>query len=323
MNLAFAGFRHSHIIGLYNTAKATEGVFITGCFEEDETARKTAEKSGIEFNCNSYAEILNNPSVDAVAIGDYYGKRGKMIIDALKAGKHVICDKPLCTSLEELDEIEKLSKEKGLKVACMLDLRYMPQTDKVAELVKNGEIGDIATISFTGQHCLSYGSRPGWYFEEGKHGGTINDIAVHGIDLIRLITGKNLTHVNCAKVWNKFADKEPNFKDCAQFMFEMEGISVMGDVSYSAPGFGGILPTFWNFYIWGTKGMINFRYSEDVIHLYKGTEEIIQCKRDSLKWLDDFISEINGKGFETGTAETLKSQRQVLEIQKEADKCSE
>lgn len=321
MNLAFAGFRHSHIIGLYLMAKSTAGVNVTGCFEENEVEKEKIKTAhGIEFNYNSYSEILNDADINAVAIGDYYGKRGQMVIDALKAGKHVICDKPICTSLSELDEIERLAKEKNLKVSCMLDLRYMPQAEKVQQLVKSGEIGEIATISFTGQHCLDYGNRPWWYFEEGKHGGTINDIAVHGIDLIRRITGKNLSHVNCAKVWNKVAEKEPHFKDCAQFIFEMDGVSVMGDVSYTAPKFGGILPTFWDFYIWGTKGMINFRYSEDVIHLYKETEEKIECTRGSLKYLDEFIAEINGEGFENNTEETLTSQRQVLEIQKEADK---
>ena len=52
-----------------------------------------------------------------------------------------------------------------------------------------------------------------WYFEEGKHGGTINDIAIHGIDLLRFITGKEFTKVNFAKTWNAFADKEPEFKE--------------------------------------------------------------------------------------------------------------
>ena len=321
MNLAFAGFRHSHIIGLYNTAKNSADVVITGCFEEDENALENAKKNGIEFTYNSYNEILNDVNVDAVAIGDYYGKRGSMIIEALKAGKHIICDKPLCTSLSELAEIEKLTKEKNLKVSCMLDLRYLPQIPKVIDLINNGEIGEVATISFTGQHHLDYGNSPGWYFEEGKHGGTINDISIHGIDLIRYITGKNLTKINCAKEWNSFATEKPHFKDCAQFMIEMEDISVMADISYSAPKYGGILPTFWDFYIWGTKGLINFRYSEDVIHLFKGTEEIFECKRDKLKWLEDFIAEINGEGFENNTVETLNSQRQVLEIQKEADKC--
>ncbi|MBQ7050370.1 MAG: Gfo/Idh/MocA family oxidoreductase, partial [Firmicutes bacterium] len=101
MNIAFAGFRHSHIYGLYKSAVENPEVTITGCCEENEEARLAAEKEiGSSFKYNSYEELLQDPSVEAVAIGDYFQKRGGMIIAALKAGKHVICDKPLCTSLE-------------------------------------------------------------------------------------------------------------------------------------------------------------------------------------------------------------------------------
>lgn len=104
-------------------------------------------------------------------------KRG-YIIEALKHNKHVICDKPICTDLKELEEIEKLSKEKNLRVACMLDLRYIPQVGKVKELIQSGEIGEIKIASFTGQHFLDYGNRPIWYYEGNNQGGTINDIAI-------------------------------------------------------------------------------------------------------------------------------------------------
>lgn len=119
--IAFAGFRHGHIFGLYKQATENPIVKIIGCFEENEEERKKVEESrGIDFGYKSYEEVLNDKSVDAVAIGDYYGKRGKMIIDALNRGKHVICDKPICTSLEELDEIERLSEEKNYRFAVCL-----------------------------------------------------------------------------------------------------------------------------------------------------------------------------------------------------------
>ena len=193
----------------------------------------------------------------------------KLAIEALKHGKHIICDKPICTDLKELDEIEKLAEEKNLQVCCMLDLRYMPQIPKVCELVKSGEIGNILNISFTGQHCLDYGNRPGWYFEEGKHGGTINDIAIHGIDIVRFITGKNLTRINCAKVRNAFAKAATDFKDCGQFIVEMEDASLMADVSYAAPKTDEMLPTYWDFYFWGDKGMLNFNFRSNTINIFK------------------------------------------------------
>lgn len=319
MNIAFAGLRHSHIFGLYDSCLKEPRVHITGCYEKDDSARAAAASYSIEVNYNLYDDILNDKKVDAVAIGDYYGIRGQLVIKALKAGKHVICDKPVCTQIKELDEIEGLAAEKNLQVCCMLDLRYMPQIPKVCEIIKNGEIGEVLNISFTGQHYLDYVNRPSWYFEAGKHGGTINDIAIHGIDLIRFITGKNLSAVKYAGVRNAFAIEEPNFKDSAHFIADFGNIRVMGDVSYAAPGFNGILPTYWDFYFWGTKGMINFNYKSKDIRIYKKACEIIECEERKPGYLGDFMKEISGEKTMMNTRGVLKSQRQTLEIQRFAD----
>ena len=320
MNVAFAGFRHGHIFSLYNYMKNNEEINITGCFEEDEDAKKGAmEGRDLNFKYDSYEEILNDENVDVVAIGDYYEKRGKMAIEALKHGKHVFCDKPICIKLEELYEIRELSEKNNLQVGCMLDLRYMAQVSKVKELLKNDEIGTVHIASVTGQHALGYSTRPHWYYEDNKHGGTINDIGIHGVDLLRFITGKNLTKVDCAKTWNAFADKEPQFKDSAQFMIDMEGMAVMADVSYAAPSFKGIIPTYWDFKFWGSKGLLTFNLKDPVIHIYKETEEIIECKKEPTAYVDEFIKEVNGINTSFNTADILDSQEQVLKIQKFAD----
>ena len=314
MNIAFAGFRHAHIFPLYESALTSDKFEISGCFEEHTETREDIEKNkGIVCNYKSYEEILEDDNIHAVAVGDYYGKRGRMIIEALNHNKHVICDKPLCTSISELEEIRKIAKEKNLKVCCMLDLRYMPQVETVKKLIAESEIGEIKIVSFTGQHPLNYGVRPMWYFEKGKHGGTINDIAIHGIDLLRYITGKNLTNISFAKTWNAFAKEEPGFKDSAQFMIEMENMSVMADVSYAAPVFDGILPTYWNFKLWGDKGMLSFSYCDRNIHIYKDKETIISCEGTKITLLDDFYDEIRGNN--TILIDMFKSQEQVLKIQ--------
>lgn len=319
MKIAFAGFRHSHIIGIYGTA--LNNGYVVGCFEEDDETRKAMEESHkIDFNFKSYDELLNSSEVDTVAIGDYYQKRGSMVIEALKAGKHVICDKPMCTSLEELDEIEKLSKEKNLKVAVMLDLRYWKQSIMARELISSGEIGKINMVSFTGQHHLGYGSRPGWYFEEGKHGGTINDIGIHGIDVIRYITGKNLSTVEFKKEWNAYATKEPQFLDSAQFVVDMEGTSVMADVSYAAPACNVLLPTYWEFRFWGEDGMLSFNLRDKSVTVYKKEEVVMKCPEVVGDYFLDFIhdleKEINGEKTILSMEDMIESQRQILKIQK-------
>ena len=119
MNIAFAGLRHDHIFVLANLVGQHPDFSLCGWWEADESARAAVSFAEPEYA--SYEALLADETVQAVAIGDYYGIRGQRVIQALKAGKHVICDKPVCTSLEELDEIEKLLDQTGLKLgACWI-----------------------------------------------------------------------------------------------------------------------------------------------------------------------------------------------------------
>ena len=181
--IAFAGFRHGHIYALYNQCLAASDIVeIAGAWEEDEAARAAAEKDhGVVFDGRSFDDLLADPTVDIIAVGDYYGRRGELCIRALEAGKHVIADKPICTDLGELELIESLAEKKGLKVGCMLSLRYSRYTAPAKEIISSGRLGEVTAVSFNGQHGLDYGSRPMWYFKKGKHGGVINDLAIHGV----------------------------------------------------------------------------------------------------------------------------------------------
>ena len=325
--IAFAGFRHGHIFALCEQCKKhTDLVQIAGAWEEDDAARAAAESEhGVVFDGRGFEDLINDPLIDIIAVGDYYGRRGELCIRALEAGKHVIADKPLCTSLDELDRIEALAAEKGLKVGCMLSLRYSRYTAPAKEIISSGKLGDVTAVSFNGQHGLDYGSRPMWYFEDGKHGGVINDIAVHGVDLVEYLTGKRLAVIDAARVWNKFADTAPGFKACAQFMVQLEGgAGIQGDVSYAAPchaDFG--LPFYWQFIIWGTGGVLRFAEDGrgiDAYFDYAKAPEYIEGTPSVRDHVVDFIDEIDGRpGPLITTAEVLASSRDTLLIQKAAD----
>ena len=175
MRIAFAGFRHPHILSLYRDACKAPNVEIVGCFESDAEVRASlAHEDKIVCTYPTYESLLTDARVDAVAVGDSYGMRGSRIIQALQHGKHVLCDKPICTKIEELNEIERLCAETGLRVCCMLDLRYLPQADNARGILRSGQLGKIHSVFFSGQHPLNADTRPAWYFEAGKHCGTIN-----------------------------------------------------------------------------------------------------------------------------------------------------
>ena len=275
MKIAFAGLRHGHIFVLYNMAKENPLYEITGAFEENAEAKAAAEAQGVLCNYVNYEALLADPQVEAVALGGCYADRGGMAIAALKAGKHVIADKPLCTDLNELDTIERLAKEKGLQVSCMFTMRFEKKIRALKALFESGKLGDINNVYFGGQHPLQYGRRPMWYFEDGKHGGVINDIAIHGIDALAYAFGLQTDKVLAARTWNKFAAEQPNFKESGQIMLTAKnGAGIMADVSYAIPdGVEFTLPYYWQFYVWGTKGTIRFSLNDEKAYYYLAGEK--------------------------------------------------
>ncbi|MBE6542285.1 MAG: Gfo/Idh/MocA family oxidoreductase [Ruminococcaceae bacterium] len=320
MKILFYGFGHGHIYSLYQKAAADPEIEIAACIEEDDEMATGAEEAlGIKILRGGYDEWLAT-DIDAVAIGKAFTLRGEAAIKALRAGKHVIADKPLCTKLSEIDEIEKLSSQNGLQVACMLDLRYQPQALRATELMR--ELGEVRNITFTGQHFLCLQYRQKWYFN-GFQGGTINDIAIHGVDLVRILTGHEFEKTNFARTWNAYAGEYPDFNDCAVFAAQLDnGCQVMADISYSAPAMVGCMDTYWNFKFWCEKGMLTFCFNKPGVTVYKmdGQEpEYFDGIESGTDYLCDFKKSI-ADGGDSITKSVIASARSVLLIQHEADK---
>lgn len=324
MNIAFAGLRHGHIYGLAGLVKQNPDFDIAGWWEEDPEALKGGEAAFERPPYESYEALLSDANVDIVAVGDYFGIRGQRVIEALKKGKHVICDKPVCTTLEELDIIAGLLCEKNLKLGCMLDLRYEPCLQHLSSLIAQGQLGEIKTASFTGQHPLNWGQRAGWYFEEGKHGGTFNDIGIHGVDAIHFLTGFPWKKTLYARQWNAFAPLAPIFMDCAQCVGELaNGANVMADVSYAAPSPGGFkTPAYWRFTLWGTNGFAECRVNDpDITLLLTGDTQprIVTAPPVRNDYLQDFKRELCGERVRFDTQSVLDSARATLQLQLYAD----
>jgi predicted dehydrogenase len=328
IRFAFAGFRHGHIMGLLAKVKASpEAALVAACEEDAATRASLAAAGTVQVTHASFAAMLAEVPCEVVAIGDVYGKRGEMACRALEAGKHVILDKPICTRQTELAAMEALARAKGRAIGCMLDLRSGATRQTLRRLIREGALGEVLTVSFSGQHPLLLGSRPGWYFERGCHGGTINDIAIHAIDGIPWLTGHEIAEVVAARVWNGKTPQFPWFQDCAQLMLKLDnGAGVLGDVSYLNPDrCGYAVRSYWRITVHGSRGLAEIQTGEDTVLLAShddATPRAIPAQSVRQEdYFDDFLSELRGapaKG-ELTTARVLRSARQTLQIQHAAE----
>lgn len=326
--LAFLGFRHNHVLGLYKSAAANPRVEIVAAAEEDPATAAALKQAGtVRLTHNSYEEVYRQVDFEAAAIGDYFARRGSLIVVAMERGKHVLSDKPICTDLKEVEQIATLSQAKRLTLGCLLDLRDHGPYLTMRRLIQAGEIGEVRTITFTAQHPLLLDRRPAWYFEAGKHGGTINDIGIHAIDMIPWLTGRQIVEVSAARAWNARLPQFTGFQDAAQLMLRLDNDGgVLGDVSYLSPdALGYAAEQYWRVTVHGDCGVVESSYNAQHVSLAGADDKSIrQFPVDANRpggCLDAFLDEIEGKSAADAltSAQVIDASRRTLKIQQAAD----
>lgn len=164
---------------------------------------EAAKKLGTSFSVagmNDYREILRDPSIDAVHICTPNVQHYSMTKDALQAGKHVICEKPLTTTVAEAEELVSLAAQQGLRNCVCHNLRYYPMVQQMRCLREAGDLGEILVVQGTySQDWLLYDTDWNWRVD-AKAGGasrSMADIGSHWFDMAEHVTGLRVTSL-CA-----------------------------------------------------------------------------------------------------------------------------
>lgn len=112
------------------------------------------DQFGIEKRYTSYEDLLKDPDVDAVHINTPIPLHGQQSIQALKAGKHVACTVPMATSVEECEEIVRLTEETGLTYMMMETVVYAREFLFMKDLYEKGELGKIQFLKASHQQDM-------------------------------------------------------------------------------------------------------------------------------------------------------------------------
>lgn len=191
LKVGMISFAHGHAFSYLNALAAMPEVKVTGIADEERSrVEAAAEKHGAAYYAD-YRELLAT-DVDAVVICSENVRHAPMTIDAARAGKHVLCEKPLGVSVEEMQAMIAACEENGVQLMTAFPCRYLTAVVQAKQAVDQGEIGDIIAIKGTNR-----GSLPGGWFRNPalSGGGALLDHTVHVMDLMNWLIPSRVTEV--------------------------------------------------------------------------------------------------------------------------------
>ncbi|SDM60999.1 Gfo/Idh/MocA family protein [Bacillus sp. OK048] len=186
------------------------------CDINKERALEVAEKYGV-LSYTDYQDLLDSGEVEAVSVCTPNYLHAPISIAALKAGIHVLCEKPMATSKEEAEAMIAAANDSDKKLMIGHNQRFVSSHQKARKLIQSGEIGKIysfrTAFGHGGPEGWSVEGKEGWFFQKEKaFVGAMGDLGVHKTDLLRYVLGEEIVEVGSfvATSAKDFADVDDN-----------------------------------------------------------------------------------------------------------------
>ena len=244
------------------------------CTTTEAGAADKARAFGFARSTAGWRKLVNDPQVGAIVIASPQDTHCEIALAALALGKHVFCEKPLATCLEDCRKMVTAAEKSG--AIHMIGFNYIrtPASQLAREIVASSEIGEL--IYFRGEHTedfLADGSLPGEWRTRGQAFGTMGDLAPHPINAALAIAGPIRSVI--AEIETVYKTRPgPNGPetvrndDQAQLMVRFES-GVMGHIFSSRVATGRKMG--YAYEVHGTKGALRFdQEDQNALLLYKG-----------------------------------------------------
>lgn len=232
-----------------------EGCELSAIVDVDPVRARAMASSSDVKTFKDVQEMLPQANLDAVIVSTPPQFHEDLVVSALKAGKHVLCEKPLANSLEACRRMVDVARASGKVLATGFNHRYFPQIQYLKQAIDTGLIGELDHVrAFAGHTGLSE-FRSSWEYDMNSiGGGALMDVGIHIIDLTRYVLGEvdQVYGFTSNRVWN-LGSSEDN------------GIALLRNPQ----GKYAVLQATWTewkgyrFYLeaYGTKGMVRAYYA--------------------------------------------------------------
>ncbi|AYY15012.1 hypothetical protein EF847_22285 [Actinobacteria bacterium YIM 96077] len=237
-----------------NFAAGVRGARLVGVCEPDDQARESAlAELGCERGFTDPLEAVADDDVDAVVVASPTFTHPDITVAALKAGTHVLCEKPLAASLDEAHAIKAAATSSDAAFLMGFMRRFDQSFRRAAERLHVGDIGEPLLIRSTGR---GPGLPPRWAWNTDLSGGMISEVNAHDLDSLRWLTGQEYHRayaVGRAAKRPDIAESNPGFVDLVTVTFELTGGAV-GQVDGACPADYGYDA---RVEIYGSEGMLH------------------------------------------------------------------
>jgi predicted dehydrogenase len=158
------------------------------------SAERVARERKIPHAFRSVEDMLAGAEVDVVSVASPPFDHHRSVLAALRAGKHVLCEKPMALTVAQAEEMLAASERAGTAAALAFEFRYVPAVIAIKELIDNGHVGALREIEVArlSRELLerSTGRGPSWWFSREQGGGIANAVMPHFFDLATHLAGR-------------------------------------------------------------------------------------------------------------------------------------
>jgi myo-inositol 2-dehydrogenase / D-chiro-inositol 1-dehydrogenase len=202
----------------------TRGIGLVGRYRELETTPVPAVDPSVEF-LSDYRELLALEEVDAVVVATPNHTHVDIVSDCLAAGKHVLCEKPACTSLEQLKKLEEAVESSDRIYQVGLECRYLPVFREMRRMIQGNAVGQPRMtwcMQFRGPFAEKRGN---WIMFQEKTGGVFVEKTCHYFDLMTWLvdsTPKSVSAVAGQDVIKEIYGVKPDIFDNGWVMIDYE-----------------------------------------------------------------------------------------------------
>ncbi len=190
-------------------------------------AAQANEVFHFDYTTNEYKEVLEDPDVDLIGISTQHNSHAKFVIEALRAGKNVYCEKPLCLTSEELEQIENAYRLSNAELFCGLNRRHSSLIQQIKKELKTNTVPAIYNYIVN----AGYIPESHWTQDDAKGGGRIIGEAVHFVDTIMYLDGSTLIDLKVEYAMNSGYP----MKDNAIISLQFES-GAIGTIIYTSMG---------------------------------------------------------------------------------------